>query len=157
MTTIRALERSDIASIRTVIDSTALFPSEFLDGMTEDYFTNPATLDTWLTAEVQQTPIAVAFYAPERLTEGTYNLYLIAVHKDFQDKGIGASIMNYIEQSLRERSMRILIVETSGLPEFERTRAFYDKCNYTKEAVIRDFYKEGEDKIIFWKKLATAQ
>jgi ribosomal protein S18 acetylase RimI-like enzyme len=157
MTTIRALDRSDLASLQTVIDTTKLFPSEFLEGMLEEYVTNPSSHDVWLTGEVNQVPIAVAYYAPERLTEGTYNLYLIAVHKDFQDKGIGASIMRHVEQALCERGMRILLVETSGLPEFERTRAFYDKCNYTREAVIRDFYKEGEDKVIFWKRLTTTQ
>ena len=27
------------------------------------------------------------------------------------------------------------------------------KRNYTQEAIIRDFWKEGDDKVIFWKKL----
>ena len=101
-------------------------------------------------------PIAIAYYAPEKLTEGTYNLYLIAIHKGHQGMGMGAEIMAYIENNLRECGARILIVETSGLPEFELTRAFYKKCNYNREAVIRDFYKEGEDKVVFWKKLRVS-
>ena len=153
MTNIRTVEQRDLAFLQIVIDTTKLFPSELLEGMLEDYFTNPSSHDIWLTTEFNQAPIAVAYCAPERLTEGTYNLYLIAVHKDFQDKGIGAAIMLHLEHLLRERSVRILLVETSGLPEFEPTRAFYDKCLYTREAVIRDFYKESEDKVIFWKKL----
>lgn len=73
--------------------------------------------------------------------------------KDFQGKGIGAEMMQYIEDLLMESGQRILIVETSGLPEFERTRNFYDKCNYERAAVIRDFYQDGEDKVVFWKKI----
>lgn len=46
-----------------------------------------------------------------------------------------------------------MIVETSALPEFELTRKFYDKLNYKREAVIREFYQKGEDKVVFWKKL----
>jgi len=157
MTNIRTVEQRDLAFLQTVIDTTTLFPSEFLEGMLADYFTNPSSHDIWLTAEVNQLPIAVAYCAPERLTEGTYNLYLIAVHKDFRGKGIGAAIMLHIEHLLGEQNMRILLVETSGLPEFEPTRAFYDKCNYHREAIIRDFYKEGEDKVIFWKKLSSKQ
>jgi len=61
--------------------------------------------------------------------------------------------MEYIEQLLGEQGQRILQVKTSGLPEFERNRAFYDKCNYIREAVIRDFYQAGENKVVFWKKL----
>jgi RimJ/RimL family protein N-acetyltransferase len=47
----------------------------------------------------------------------------------------------------------MLLVETSGLPDFERTRAFYLKCGYEEEAHIRDFYATGEDKVVFRKVL----
>jgi GNAT superfamily N-acetyltransferase len=82
-------------------------------------------------------------------------LYLIAVHKSYQGLGIGAELMSFIEQKLTSLGKRILLVETSGLPEFELTRRFYHKCNYIKEAVIRDFYRVGEDKVVFWKKLGN--
>jgi ribosomal protein S18 acetylase RimI-like enzyme len=143
------MQHQDMASLKAVIDSSGLFPSEFLDDMTTEYFANPTTNEIWLAAEQDNTPMAVAYCAPERLTDGTYNLYLIAVHKQTQGVGIGKAIMQHVERLLFEKGARILLVETSGLPEFERTRAFYDKCNYTREAVIRDFYKAGEDKVVF--------
>lgn len=139
--------------LREVIDSTGLFPSELLDGMMADFFSNPESADVWLTGEEDGTPIAVAYYAPERLTEGTFNLYLIAVRQDYQGKGAGAKMMSYVETKLQQEGHRVLIVETSSLPEYELTRKFYEKLHYTKEAVIRDFYKEGEHKVVFWKKL----
>ena len=49
---------------------------------------------------------------------------------------------------------RVLLVETSGLAEFARTCWFYAEIDYTHEARIREFYQEGEDKIVFWKALA---
>ncbi len=153
MNTIRNVQKKDLESLKAVIDSSELFPSEYLDGMIENYFENEDSDDIWLTVDGEKNPIAVAYCAPEQMTEGTYNLYLIAIHKSKQGQGIGAAIMEYVENLLREMNQRILIVETSGLPEFELTRKFYDKCNYTKEARIRDFYQEGDDKIVFWKKL----
>jgi ribosomal protein S18 acetylase RimI-like enzyme len=54
---------------------------------------------------------------------------------------------------LTVRGARVLLVETSGLPSFERTRAFYRKCGYDEEARIRDFYKAGDDKIVYRKML----
>jgi ribosomal protein S18 acetylase RimI-like enzyme len=33
------------------------------------------------------------------------------------------------------------------------TRRFYTTLNYAHEATIRDYYKDGEDKIVFWKRL----
>ncbi len=155
MASIRRIQPQDLTHLKAVIDSNGLFPSDLLDDMTNDYFSNEATTDIWLTKEIDNVPIAVAYCAPERMTEGAFNLYLIAVDKNVQGKGIGAEIMTYVENLLLETGGRILIVETSGLPEFELTRKFYDKLGYTREAVIREFYQEGEDKVVFWKKLTN--
>lgn len=153
MAEIRRISKQDLPALKDIIDSNQLFPSDLLDDMTSDFFGDKASSDIWLTREESSRPVAVAFCAPEKMTEGTYNLYLIAIHKDFQGKGMGAEIMNHVEDLLRKENQRILIVETSGLPEFELTRKFYDNLGYHREAVIREFYQAGEDKIVFWKKL----
>jgi ribosomal protein S18 acetylase RimI-like enzyme len=150
---IRPITKADIEALKKVIDSNKLFPPDLLDEMTADFFTNVAAQDIWLTKENEGIPIAIAYCAPERMTEGTYNLYLIAIHKEYQGQGIGTELMQYIENLLKQDSVRILIVETSGLSEFELTRKFYDKLGYKREATIREFYQVGEDKIVFWKKL----
>ena len=153
MTGIRQITKSDLDSLKAVIDSNELFPSDLIDSMTSDFFTNKKTQDIWLTKDFEGKPVAVVYCAPERMTSGTYNLYLIAIHKDYQGQGIGSELMLYVENLLKKNSNRILIVETSGLPEFELTRKFYDKLDYKRGATIREFYKDGEDKIVFWKKL----
>ena len=149
----RQVVKEDIQGLKDIIDSSQLFPAELLDGMLDNYFNDPATVDMWLTATYESKPIVVAYCAPEKLTEGTYNLYLIAVHKSWQGKGAGSSMMAYIEHMLWERGGRVLIVETSSSPAFELTRKFYTDLGYHQEAVIREFYQQGEDKIVFWKKL----
>lgn len=153
MSEIRTITRGDLKSLKAVIDSNDLFPSQLLDEMAENFLADPDSPEWWLTSELGGKPVAVAYCAPEKMTEGTYNLYLIAVHKDVQGQGIGAAIMRFVEDMLSAAGARILIVETSGLPGFHLTRKFYDKLGYQREAVIREFYKEGEDKIVFWKKL----
>ena len=152
LTKIRSIVPGDIPALKQVIDRNELFPSQMLDGMVSDYFDNPNTSDLWFTYE-EEKPVAIAYVAPEKMTEGTWNLYLIAVAPDLQGKGIGRSIVQYIENTLRAKGERILLVETSGLDEFKRTRIFYDKCGYEQEARIRDFYQAGEDKIVFRKSL----
>lgn len=97
--------------------------------------------------------MAVAYYAPEKMTEGTFNLYLIAVSAGLKGRGAGTALIEHIEDDLRKKRQRVLIIETSGLPEFSLSRSFYAKNGYTQEAVIRDFYQEGDDKVVFWKKL----
>lgn len=149
----RELKKDDLDYLIDVINSTELFPGELLIDMTEPYFQFEDTEDIWIVEELDGVPIAVAYCAPERMTEGSYNLYLIAVHKNYQGRGIGKKLMEHVEDLLAGKNARILLVETSGLPEFEATRAFYIGLKYTKEAVIREFYKEGDDKVVFWKKL----
>ncbi len=110
------------------------------------------TQDIWLT-DYDNEPVGIAYIAPERMTEGTWNLYLIAVHPDQQKQGRGKALLSYVEQMLIERGERILLVETAGTDDFEYVRAFYRQNGYEEEARIREFYTAGVDKIVFRKAL----
>lgn len=151
---IRDVKETDINHLKAVLDSIELFPSEMLDDMIADYFNNSKTKDIWFTAVENNLPIALGFCAPEQLTEGTYNLYAIGVKEDNQGKGIGRKMMAYLENRLKQDGQRVLIVETSGTLALALTRKFYEQLGYTKEAIIRDFWAEGDDKVIYWKKLS---
>jgi ribosomal protein S18 acetylase RimI-like enzyme len=111
--------------------------------------------ELWLTDD-DHGPVSVAYVAPERMTEGTWNLYLIAVDPDRQRQGRGMALLNHIEHLLTARGERVLLVETSGVESFEYVRSFYRKSGYDEEARIREFYKAGDDKIIFRKALRKA-
>ena len=87
------------------------------------------------------------------MTSGTVNLLLIAVHPTRQGSGVGTAIMTHVETELARSGGRVLLVETSSLPEFARTRQFYARLGYDEEARIREFYSAGEDKVIFRKAL----
>ena len=151
-TNIRPAVFNDLTYLKKIIDANDLFPSNMLDDMMSDYFNHENSSDLWFTY-VKDRPVAIAYCAPERMTQGTWNLYLIAVHLDYQGQGIGTSMLQYIEQLLIERGEGLILVETSSLESFKRTQAFYLKCGYEKEALIRDFYQAGEDKIVFRKSL----
>lgn len=110
------------------------------------------TQDIWLT-DYDNEPVGIAYIAPERMTEGTWNLYLIAIHPDRQKQGRGKALLSYVEQMLMERGERVLLVETAGTDDFEYVREFYRKNGYEEEARIREFYTAGVDKIIFRKAL----
>ena len=152
-TNIRPITPSDLDALYKVVDSSELFPSAYLDEMIADYFNNPDTEEIWFTCVDNDTPVAIGYCVPEKLTEGTFNVLAIGVQKEAQGKGIASEMMKYIEQLLREKGARVLIVETSSDGAQMAARSFYRKIGYSQEAVIRDFWKEGEDKIVFWKKL----
>jgi ribosomal protein S18 acetylase RimI-like enzyme len=150
---IKPVSPSDLDGLKKVLDSCGLFPSDYLDEMISDYFNNTDTQDIWFTYIDHNAPVAIGYCAPEKLTNGTYNLLAIGVSENAQRKGIAKEMMNYIEQELKSRDGRILIVETSSDDAQIGARKLYEKIGYTQEAVIRDFWNEGEDKIVFWKKL----
>ena len=153
---IRLTTPSDTNALLALAEATGLFESsqiEELSQMLNQHFSNAAdNQDVWVTDDENE-PVGVAYVAPERMTEGTWNLYLIAIHPDHQKQGRGTALVRHVEQMLTERGERLLLVETSGLDDFEYVRAFYRKIGYDEEARIRDFYKAGDDKIIFRKAL----
>lgn len=152
---IRSIVAADLSALKLVVDGTGLFPSEMLDDMLAGYLAGESN-ELWVTADADESmsgAIAVAYAAPERMALGTWNMYLIAVHPDYQSRGLGAALVHHIEDMLVARGQRVLIAETSGLSEFERTRAFYRMIGYDEEARIREFYAPGEDKVVFRKAL----
>lgn len=150
---VRPVVKSDINDLKIVVDSSELFPSEYLNEMIFDYLNNPETQDIWFTYIDIDKPVAIGYCVPEKLTDGTYNVLAIGVSKDFQRQGIASEMMNYIEQVLKKSDGRILIVETSTDDAQIGARIFYENIGYINIATIKDFWKDGEDKIVFWKRI----
>ena len=143
---------ADIDALGSVLDGTELFPREMLPDMLAPFLAGE-TDAFWLTCHLNNTPVGFCFTAPEDLADGTWNMLALAVHPDEQGQGLGAALVRFAEQRLKDAKQRILIVDTSGTDDFALTRAFYAKNGYAEEARIRDFWADGDDKVIFRKAL----
>ena len=97
--------------------------------------------------------LAYACYGPRALTDRTYDLYWIAVDPTARRGGVGRRLLAASEEAVRQLGGRLLVLETSGLPSYEATRNFYLATGYTLEATLKDFYKDGDDMVIFTKRL----
>ncbi|MBN2589282.1 MAG: GNAT family N-acetyltransferase [Sedimentisphaerales bacterium] len=86
-------------------------------------------------------------------TEGTFDIYWIAVDPTLQRQGAGKFMLDFSEKEIKKQSGRIAVVETSGMKRYESTQKFYEKNNYTIAAKIPDFYAPGDDKLIYVKKI----
>lgn len=154
---IRPTTPDDTAAILALAVASGLFPPDAtgeVAGVLADCLAGANGPDhVWLTDD-DGGPVGVAYFAPERLTDGTWNLYMLAVHPDRQRQGRGAALVRHVERLLAGCGGRLLLIETSGLGRFERTRAFYRALGYDEEARIRDFYAAGDDKVVFRKALA---
>lgn len=154
---IRPTTPDDTDAILALAVSSGLFPADATEevaGVLASAHRGELGPDhVWLTDD-DGGPVGVAYFAPERMTDGTWNLYMLAVHPDRQRQGRGAALVRYVERALSTRGARVLLIETSGLASFERTRAFYHSLGFDEEARIREFYKAGDDKVVFRKALA---
>lgn len=97
--------------------------------------------------------LGYACYGPRPLTCGTFDLYWIAVDRSVRRRGVGRRLLAAVEEAIRKLGGRLIVVETSGQPEYEATRRFYRANNYLLEATLKDFYREGDDLLIFTKRL----
>ena len=156
MLTIRPATPADQATLTDIAIDSGLFPAEAaidFGAQLNQQLGSEAAAHHWLVAEQDGRPVAAAYYAPETFTDGTYNLYFIVVRSSLQGGGIGSALLHRVEDELRQADGRVLIIETSGVDGFELTRKFYLKHHYSEEARIRDFYADGDDKVVFWRKL----
>ena len=155
-TIIRPAKPDDTDTIMNLAEAIGMFEEEELEvlgGMLGGYFEGSlGEGHSWIVCD-DGGIVGVGYFAPEQYAYGVYNLYFIAVHPKYQGKGYGSAMLNRVEKTLTEKGERLLLVETSGLPNFEMTRKFYHKLGYEEEAKIRDYYKAGDDKIIFRKAL----
>lgn len=98
---------------------------------------------------------SVLHYRPEEAADRAYDLTMIAVRPDLQGGGRGAALMRYAEDDLRQRGQRLLLVRTSGTGRYARTRDFYRGLGYAEQARVADYWADGDDLVLFTKRLSS--
>lgn len=95
-----------------------------------------------------------ACYGPVPLTAAAYDLYWIVVDPASQGSGFGKRLIEFVEQDVVKRGGRMVLIETSSQESYGTTVQFYERRGYILAARIRNFYKAGDDKLIFQKEFA---
>jgi ribosomal protein S18 acetylase RimI-like enzyme len=124
---------------------------ELIDCYLEDPFNSGYHI---LVAEVDSTVAGYICYGPAPLTEGTWDIYWVAVGREKQGQGIGSALMKSAEKEIVKAKGRLSIIETSSTPAYEKTRHFHLSHGYDVVARIPDFYLPGDDKLILQKRLS---
>ena len=157
---IRPAEPKDRDRIHEILVGTAIFSDEEVRCAME-------LVDIWLTpghaekndyiTEVVEDPDGrvngYVCYGPTPLTDGVYDLYWIAVDPKQQGQGLGQVLLRFVENEVRKRRGRMLLIETSSKGSYASTVRFYERSGYTEISRIKDFYRIEDDKVVFCKRL----
>ena len=152
---IRTLIAEDREQIRSILERSGNFTAEETAVALEltDIFINDKTQKDYEVFVDEEKRIVRGYVCigPRPLTEGTYDLYWIAVDPEIQSKGIGSSLIQFSEEHLRKKGGRLILIETSSMPSYEKERRFYEKNGYKEIVTIEDFYRPGDSLVIYGK------
>jgi ribosomal protein S18 acetylase RimI-like enzyme len=147
----------DVENVRDIAASTGFFydfeipvavelvEDRLAEGVESGYF--------FIFVEVEGKTVSYSCYGPIAGTDAGYDLYWIVTHNDYRGLGIGKKLLDETHRVVKNRGGRYIIAETSSLEKYTPTRLFYEKNEYDKEAIIKDFYMPGDDKVIYVKRL----
>ena len=155
---IRSLVEKDRARLLSILIKTRAFTSaeidvamELIDIVLKDKNQEDYEIDCM--ADDQDQAIGYICYGLAPMTQGTFDLYWIAVAPDSQEKGVGSKLLSFLEEVVKEEGGRMILADTSTIPQYEKTRKFYLKNGFQEEARIRDYYHPGNDRITFCRRL----
>lgn len=151
------IELADIINIKNIARDVEVFTEievETAAELAEDCLKDPSAYYFILLYEPSGELAGYSCYNKIPLTDQRFDLYWIVVAKKWQNKGLGRKILNLTGEQIIKMKGRLLYAETSGLPHYFPTRQFYEKSNFTQVANIADFYKDGDAKVIYCKKLS---
>ena len=131
------------ASFRHILGP-AIFPLLYPDWKQHqrDEVIKVCAADSDMTVYIAEVEGVVAgFIAYEvNLAEKSGEVYLLAVHPDHQNVGIGTALNTFVLDEMQRRGVRLAVVATGGDPGHAPARRTYEKAGYTEIPLAR-YYK----------------
>jgi len=90
-------------------------------------------------------------FGPIPMTERCYDLYWIMVDETSSRQGVGGRLLGLMEKCVVREGARRIYVETSSTAPYQAARSFYERHGYQLVCSLKDFYREGDHKMIFMK------
>ena len=153
----RPIVPADTPALVALSGSSGLFKTEELGAiqeMLDDYHATKVGIGHQiLTYDQGGTLLGVVYFCSKEFTDRVWELLMIVVDAARHRQGIGSRMLLAVEDAVRRKNGRLLLIETSDKSSFERTRHFYRKHGYTEVAHIPDYFSDGDGKASFIKRM----
>jgi ribosomal protein S18 acetylase RimI-like enzyme len=152
--TVEASKPEDRSAIGEIARRSGVFTNAEEDSIYELFDAHLQSADSgyeWLSARAGDRLVGFACYGPTPLAQGAYDLYWICADRTQHREGIGKSLFSLIEKEIRDREGRLLMIWTSGAEIYRPASKFYEQMGCELSARIRDYYKPGEDMVVYVK------
>ncbi len=152
---IRKMTAADKPAVMKLLKKTPQFlPEEVVvaEEVIDCYLEDPSAGYFTLVAESAGDIAGYVEYGETPLTQGTWDIYWIAVSPEHKREGIGAKLMEAAEKDIARAHGRMVMAETSSKENYAGTHRFYLAQGYHLAAQIADYYAPGDD-IMFFQKL----
>ena len=118
----------------------------------EDSLSNPYEYMCLITENIRLDRITgFICFGKTPMTDRTFDIYWLTVSPDNRRKGHGAMLFEAAQTLISESKARMLVAETSSRGDYASARKFYLKQGCIEAAHIPDYYKKGEDLVVFTK------
>jgi ribosomal protein S18 acetylase RimI-like enzyme len=153
----QAISQDDVEAIHVIVANSGVFSVEEIDvavELAEDALARKETSDYhFMLADRGGQLAGYTCFGRIPLTDARYDLYWIVVDGNAQQQGIARGLLDETETAVKALGGKALYAETSSRTIYNPAHEFYRKCGFELTARLADFYADGDDKLIFAKKL----
>ena len=142
------------AALGRITAEVGVFDTEEVDTVYElfdDYVADPSGSGYYFLTyrDDNNQVLGFACYGPTPLTQGTYDLYWICTARAAHQRGVGRALLRRVEDEVRAAGGRLIIISTSSSPAYQPARDFYLRAGCTLDGIVPDYYKPGDDLVLY--------
>lgn len=153
-----AVTTDDVGRIRSLVSATGYFTADEIaiaaelvearlqNGISSGY--------EFILVERDDRLLGYACFGKIDGTDGSFDLYWIAVEPEAQGQNLGRLILERAEDAMRSMGAISVYADTSSTDKYRSTRGFYLSTGFHEQARLEDFYRKGDGKVIYEKALA---
>lgn len=152
-----AITAADVSAVRALVERTGFFTEEEADIaaelVEERLKRGEASGYNFILADIDGVLAGYTCYGPIAGAERAHDLYWIAVEPQRQGGGLGKLLIGETETALKGLGVTRYFAETSSTERYAPTRSFYVRSGFREVANIADFYRAGDGKVVYEKRL----